>query len=51
MQSSVAMPGLRRMGQGDAAFRPGRPLPEFQDHFYLLETRRARGDRFKISHQ
>jgi len=50
MQPSVAMPGLRRMGQGDTAFRPGRPLPEFQVHFDLLETRRARGDRFEINH-
>lgn len=50
MQPSVALPGLRRMGQGDSAYRPGQPLPEFQVHFDLLETRRSRGDRFEINH-
>lgn len=50
MQPSVALPGLRRMGRGDTEFRPGQPLPEFQVHFDVLETRRARGDRFEINH-
>ncbi|HEX2162798.1 MAG TPA: tetratricopeptide repeat protein, partial [Thermoanaerobaculia bacterium] len=50
MQPSVAIPGVRRLGAGDYAFRPGRPLPDALLHFDVVETARARGDRFEINH-
>jgi tetratricopeptide (TPR) repeat protein len=50
LQPSVAIAGVRPLGVGDYAFRPGTPLPDALLHFEVVETQRARGDRFEINH-
>ncbi|HUO87467.1 MAG TPA: tetratricopeptide repeat protein, partial [Thermoanaerobaculia bacterium] len=50
MQPSVAIAGVRRLGVGDYAFRPGQPLPDALLHFDVVENQRSRGDRFEINH-
>lgn len=50
LQPSVSIAGVRPLGAGDYAFRPGQPLPSAILHYEVVETVRSRGDRFEINH-
>ncbi len=50
MAPSVALPGIRRFGRGDYAFRPGQSLADYLVQVDVAEAGKAYAERFEISH-
>ena len=50
LQPIVALPGVRRFGRGDLAFRPGEALAAHRVELDADEEGRGRDDRFEINH-
>ena len=50
MQPTVALPGVRRFGLGDYAFRPGQALADFRVDVDVEEANRTPEQRFEINH-
>jgi len=50
LQPAVALPGVRRFGRGDYAFRPGQALGEQLVLVDPVEAGRSREERFEINH-